>query len=80
MLQTLTLKRLETKTIVLDVVQPLSKATLGLIVNGQAQGIGTPGPQTQISHAVGGWEVVRVAPECECAEPVAKTKHKRKGH
>lgn len=78
MQQTLTLKRTETKIIVLDVVQPLAKATLGLIANGQALGIGTPGPQAQISHSIGAWEVTRVSPECECAGAQAKAKLKPK--
>lgn len=67
MLQTVKLRRVSTKTIVLDVVQPLSKATLALIANGQAQGIGAPGPSSEIASNTGAWEVANATPSCECA-------------
>lgn len=78
MQQTLTLRRVETRTLVLDVLQPLTKATLALVANGQAQGIGTPGPQAQIAHNVGAWEVLKATPSCECeGEVPAKAKGRR---
>lgn len=79
MQQTIKLRRVSTKTIVLDVVQPLSKVTLALVANGQAQGIGAPGPSQEIASNTGAWEVVGVTPTCECTlEPLkARVKSKR---
>lgn len=78
MLQTVKLRRISTKTLVLDVVQPLSKVTLGLVANGQAQGIGAPGPQAEIASHSGAWEVVSAMPACECTlEPLKGRKRGR---
>lgn len=61
----------------LDVVQPLSRVTLGLIANGQAQGIGAPGPSVEIASNSGAWEVVHATPSCECLLEPAKRQRKR---
>lgn len=76
MQQTIKLRRVETRTLVLDVIQPLTRETLALVANGQAQGIGTPGPQAQISHNIGAWEVTSASPGCECSPLAVKGKKK----
>ena len=72
MKQTVQVQRIESKTMVLDVVQPLTKETLTAVVNGHAQGITSPTAETQVSHSVGAWRVLRASPECECRQPPAK--------
>lgn len=77
MKQTVQLQRVETRGLVLDVIQPLTKETLTAIANGHAQGIGVPTSEAQISHSVGAWRVLRVEPSCECAGPIAKSSKKK---
>lgn len=78
MQQTVKLRRTITRTLVLEVVQPLSKATLALIANGQASGIAAPPPAHDIAHAEGAWEVTSASPSCECLlEPLRGKKKNR---
>jgi hypothetical protein len=79
MKQTVSLQRVESKTMVLEVVQPLTKETLGAVANGQAAGIGSPGAEAQISSSVSAWRVLRASPECECSASNKSKASKRKG-
>ncbi len=74
MKQTVQLQRVETRTVVLEVLQPLTAESLRLVANGLAQGIGSPGQETQISHSTGTWKVLKATPGCECQQAVAKKK------
>lgn len=77
MLQTIKLRRTFTRTIVLDVIQPLSKATLAEIANGQAKGLAAPGEAQSIAHSEGPWEVLSASPSCECMLEGLKPKKRR---
>lgn len=74
MKQTIQIKRVETRTLQLEVAQPLSSETLTAMVNGQM--MGSPDLGGQIQHELTPWVLQRVSPSCECA-PQAKPKRRR---
>lgn len=78
MLQTVSIRRVETRQVLIDVCQPLTKETLTALVNGQLTGIASPGPASQVSSSLGAWVVTSAKPECECTSAPTK-KSNRKG-
>lgn len=78
MKQTVQIQRVETRTLVLDVVQALTRETLTAVVNGHAQGIASPTAESQVASSVGAWKVGKVSPECEWQQPPALAAIKKK--
>ena len=70
MRQTIQIRRVETRTLQLEVAQPLTRQTLLEMVNGQL--VGMPELGAQVQHELTQWSLSRVTPECECATPKAR--------
>lgn len=76
MKQTIQIRRVETRTIQLEVAQALSSETLHAMVNGQA--IGSPDLGGQIQHELTPWALTRISPTCECAAPQTRSAKRKR--
>lgn len=70
MRQTIQIKRVETRTLQLEVAQALTRATLLEMVNGQL--VGMPELGAQVQHELTQWTLAKVTPECECSSSKAR--------
>lgn len=77
MMQTVTLRRVETLKVEVAVIQPLSKITLEAIAN-QAS-LGGPALGKVLAHEVSDYTVVKADPQCECQTPAKARKAGRRG-
>lgn len=66
MKQTIHLKRVETRTLILDVPQPLTRQTLTDLANQSLSGVGHPAFGATTAHQLTDWSIVHLEPKCEC--------------
>lgn len=76
MKQTVTFKRTEIITLEIEVLQPLTKATLETQAN--AEGVlGAPEWAKTTRHQRSPWAASGIEPECECPQGLARKSKKR---
>jgi hypothetical protein len=71
MRQTFTVRRTETVKVEVEVVQPLTKATLTQLAN-EARPVGAPALGKVLMHEVTAFAVLKAEPSCECSAPKAR--------
>lgn len=74
MKQTISIRRVETRTLSIETLQALSTETLTGLVNDQLSGIASPGFGQVLAQQLTDWSVTRAEPSCECIQPKAKRK------
>lgn len=77
MRQTITIRRVETRTIQLDVPQALTVETLTRLANEALAGVGAPSFGTTTAHQLTDWSVSKAEPSCECARQPKRSARRR---
>ncbi len=73
MKQVVRYSRVETFEVELEVIQPLTKATLSVLVN-QTSSLGLPAGSKALEHRISEFKIVRASPECECSTAKGRAK------